>query len=161
MKITPLSQKTLQPALQLLYGIFDNKPEDKDYPGYWLPESLVRNPPRARGKYAPLTSLYWVALEKEEVVGIVGLYQPKEDSESYWLGWYAVHPDRRKKGIGKKLLTFAIEKTKRDGKKSLKLYTSDSPKERIAQTVYEKMGFEEIDRYPKNDYIEIIREKKL
>tara|TARA_Y100000310_G_scaffold345508_1_gene465799 strand:+ start:4939 stop:5202 length:264 start_codon:yes stop_codon:yes gene_type:complete len=64
-----------------------------------------------------------------------------DENEAYWLGWMCVHSDYIGKGFGSKLISFAVKKAKKDGKKFLRLYTSEDPAQAKAQKVYEKKGF--------------------
>ncbi|WP_158269681.1 GNAT family N-acetyltransferase [Desulfonatronum sp. SC1] len=88
---------------------------------------------------------FWIAVDESgEALGISGLYRLRKDGhEAVWLGWYAVHPSARGKGVGGALLRHAIQAARYTGGKYLRLYTSDS--ELIegsgdAQGVYEKYG---------------------
>ncbi len=141
MRIVPLSEKNLKKAMKLLNKVFPVQNE-RECSDYWLPASLgnYRNSPR----YPSVTWLkYWVAVEKENIIGVTGLYELKEDAEEAdWLSWFCVGPSQRGKGVGKKLLAFSIGKAKNRGKKFLRLYTSlNDPNEAAAQKLYEKTGF--------------------
>lgn len=92
---------------------------------------------------------YWVAVDddKDRVVGVIGLYKELKDAkDTYWLGWFCVDPAFRGKGIGTKLLKFAINKAKKQNKKYLRLYTSTDIVEADAQRLYEKHGFKTMDK---------------
>ena len=102
---------------------------------------------------------YFVAVdETEKVLGTTGLYSRRNDEKvAYWLGWYCVDPKFRGKGIGSKLLDYTIKKAKERGKKYLRLYTSTSAGEEVAQQVYDRRGFRTIRREKiKNEKYEII-----
>jgi GNAT superfamily N-acetyltransferase len=91
-----------------------------------------------------ITSLSdWVALDTDNrVIGTVGVYTyRKDEKESCWISWFCVHPNFRGRGIGKKLLQFAIQIARQAGKKYLRLYTSTHPSEANAHALYEKCGF--------------------
>lgn len=88
---------------------------------------------------------FWIAVdEKDEAVGISGLYSLRRDrTEAVWLGWYAVHPLARGQGVGGALLRHAIHEARATGAGYLRLYTSDSDLidgSGDAQAVYEKFG---------------------
>jgi len=144
MKIEKLSKNNLKDAVDLLVDVFDTSPNDDDYPGKWLPLSLEKDKIEEmfRGGEIPYLE-YWVAIEEDKVIGVVGLYTrgDLDKKDVCWLGWFCIHPDYRGKGMGKKLLEFAIEKAKKMGKKIMKLYSSEHPIEKIANKMYEKMGF--------------------
>ena len=87
---------------------------------------------------------YWVATDElmERVAGLVGLYTECGDNDDMiWLGWFCVDPEYRGQKIGEKLLEFAIEQAKEQGKKYLHLYTTDDPEYAVARTLYRKKGF--------------------
>lgn len=97
---------------------------------------------------------YWVAVNEEKrVVGITGFYDDKCDSSVVWLGWYGVHPTNRKRGIGSKLLQFAIEEAGRRGFSTIKLYTSSDAGEKAAHKLYLKFGFSLYAENKKTDKI--------
>lgn len=85
---------------------------------------------------------YWVAIHDDQVAGMVGLYEEKEDAlDSYWLGWYCVDETYRGQYMGKKLMAFAIEQAKVKAKRYLKLYTTSHDVYAVARSQYEKIGF--------------------
>jgi len=85
---------------------------------------------------------FWLASERETVLGIVGLYEHRSNRhEALWLGWFAVAPEARGKGVGGRLLRHAINEARASGRRSLRLYTSTDPNEEAAQAVYERHGF--------------------
>ena len=86
---------------------------------------------------------YWLTIDDSgKVVGTTGLYCYEIDKEeTYWLGWFCVHPNARNQGIGTRLLQFSIEEAKKHGKKFLRLYTSTDPNESDAHKLYEKHKF--------------------
>lgn len=90
-----------------------------------------------------ITSLtYWIAELDDVMVGLVGLYEEKDDAlDTYWLGWYCVDPAYRGQNIGKKLIAFAIHEAKMNAKRYLKLYTTVHDAYGVARMQYEKIGF--------------------
>ena len=139
--IVPLSKETLPQASKLIDEVFRPDVKDGVYPSKDLKSSL--NLKSIPGFKTELTSLnYWVALDKGKVVGITGCYTLiYDEKEATWLGWYCVGPKARGKGVGKLLLDFIITKSKREGKKYLRLYTSKDPNEKRANEIYDKLGF--------------------
>lgn len=130
-KIEPLSKDNLEAACKLANRVFSTEEEP---PSVAFQESL--NPPRSDLRY-------WVAVNSSgEVVGTVGLYYEEADEDRvYWLSWFCVKPEARNRGIGSQLLQFAINKTRKEGRKILKLYTSTDPNEFASHRLYEKYGF--------------------
>ena len=81
-------------------------------------------------------------VENKKVIGITGLYtMPEDEKEANWVAWFCVEPDYRGKGLGSRLLDLMIEKSKKAGKKFLRLYTSDGEIEKEARELYKKSGF--------------------
>jgi len=131
----PLSREFLNDAISLVEEIFTYKC-DQIQARKNLIESLSK----------PNTDKnYWITFdENRKVIGIIGLYlDPKKrnDKITAWLGWFGVHSDYRKRGIGSELLKFIIGKAKRRGVKTLRIYTSLDKNERAAHKLYEKYGF--------------------
>lgn len=140
--MVPLSFKNVDAAKNLLNAVFpvQTRIERSDF---WLPASLDGIYKRKSPNNKVVWVKYWVALEQKKVIGITGLYTLKDDeAEAYWLSWFCVDPVYRQKGIGNRLLDFAIRKAKAGSKRFLRLYTSpDDPNETAAQVLYEKKGF--------------------
>jgi GNAT superfamily N-acetyltransferase len=163
-KIDPLSEKTLTSACKLTLDVFHPNINDKDYPPKWLKASLKPEINKELYLEFDIMSLkYWVALDtNNRVFGIIGLYTLSYDEkEAYWLGWYCVDPKSRGKGVGKLLLNFVISKAKKDGKKWLRLYTSNEPNERRANEIYDKLGFKLIKNKKINEIINSKRFKEF
>jgi GNAT superfamily N-acetyltransferase len=160
--IEPLSKTTLKQANQLANSIFA---EEDCSPAQELCASLSYRALRdyQRKVDAKMLQLdYFVALEDDRVVGLVGLYLMKEDSnDALWLGWYCVHPTSRGKGVGTLLLEFVIEQARSRNKSYLRLYTSTDENEQTAQLLYERYGFHIYDTENLKDYQILYRQKKL
>ena len=66
------------------------------------------------------------------IAGIIGLYcYEKDKGEAFWLGWFGVMPDCRRRGIGERLLRFAISKAKKSDKKFLRENLAEGLKESL------------------------------
>jgi ribosomal-protein-alanine N-acetyltransferase len=97
---------------------------------------LVENP----------ASLLWVAEGEtangeSRVCGIVVVWLILDETH---IATLAVHPDYRGFGIGKQLLTVALEESAQQGAKLATLEVRDSNK--VAQNIYRKCGFESVGR---------------
>lgn len=97
---------------------------------------LVENP----------ASLLWVAEGEtangeSRVCGIVVVWLILDETH---IATLAVHPDYRGFGIGKQLLTIALEESAQQGAKLATLEVRDSNK--VAQNIYHKCGFESVGR---------------
>jgi GNAT superfamily N-acetyltransferase len=81
--------------------------------------------------------------QADRVIGTVGIYCHHHDvDQADWLAMFSIDPDYRGQGLGKQLLNFAINQARSRGKRYLRLYTSTDPKEAVAQTLYERHGFQ-------------------
>jgi GNAT superfamily N-acetyltransferase len=145
MLIQPLSFQTLSGATALVERVFSSLTllERHSFAASLEPDRL----PYAMARtLAGVTQLrYWVLLDPEtdRVVGTVGIYCHHKDAEQAdWLAMFSIDPDYRGQGLGKRLLNFAINQAQARGKRYLRLYTSTDPKEAVAQTLYERNGFQ-------------------
>lgn len=163
MKIIPLSKKYYKKASKLVNSVF----LDEDYsPSKELKASLSKKNLKKFQKhyYNELLNLkYYIAVDAyNSVLGVIGLYTLKNDSkDNIWLGWYCVSPEHRGNKIGKKLLEFAIEEAKRQGKNYLSLYTSTDDNEALAQKIYDINNFDIIYIKDMKDYSLLYRRKNL
>ena len=149
-RIRPLTRTRLSEAIALLNDIFFPG-EEEEPPSSELPASL--NPAKYKEYLAGTQKSdikYWVAIDDfGRVAGIIGLYcYARDKDEAFWLGWFGVMPDCRRRGIGERLLRFAISKAKKSDKKFLRLDTSTDPNELSARRLYEKYGFKLVGREP-------------
>lgn len=146
MKIISLSKKRVKEAVELILRCFpESSPDDYDYAGKWIPYSVDHKKENEKSGMG-----YWVAIEKRKIVGANGLYALPDDKKALWISWFCVAPEYRGKGIGGKLMDFAIKKAKiasgRTGRKILRLYTDTLKRERVARILYKRRGFEEYKR---------------
>jgi len=135
--IVPLSVKNLAGAIALIKKVFVYE-EDRNVAYMNFIETL-------QGENHGQS--YWVALDKQNnVIGITGLYLDDDfaDKEStVWLGWFGVHPQYRRQGIGSALLEFAINEAKQRQYEVMKIYTTIYVSE--AHKLYGKYGFEKMN----------------
>lgn len=148
-KIKLLTKKTLKQAVNLINQVFPD--EEEVSPEDELSASL--DPEKYKEfllKNQILELKYWVAIDdSKKVIGTTGLCCCEEDrDEAIWVGWFCIHPDLRKKGVGTKLLQFSIKEARKRGKKFLRLDTSTDPNELNARRLYEKHGFRLMGREP-------------
>lgn len=148
--IVALTKEWLEETIALADKIFP--PEFEEEPAKdEIPASLF---PEQYREYLAKTEIkpglkYWVAADNGKVIGLIGLYNYEFDPDDLvWLGWFLVDPSARKKGIGNRLLLFAIEEAKKRGKKFLKLYSTDDSAELDSHRLYEKYGFRNIGQKP-------------
>lgn len=140
--IEPLTQTTIQQAIAITDRVFPSQglTEKASYTfrlsliSGWFPQIVLR-------MVNIVEVNYWVAVESDQVLGTTGLYGYSEDfDEAYWLGWTCVCPEARGRGIGKKLVDYAIAQAQQSDKSFLRLYTSTDPNEAVAQNLYENRG---------------------
>lgn len=104
-------------------------------------------------------SLWMVGLEKEQVVGYVGSQSVEGEADMMNV---AVHPDYRRRGIARDLVTHLIAALAEKGVCSLTLEVRASNAPAIA--LYEKMGFVQVGcrpnyyRNPKEDALILRKE---
>jgi GNAT superfamily N-acetyltransferase len=145
MYIEPLSYETLDEAINLVNKVFPYQSISENASSAFR-LSLEQNSIIAKRGFSIIgitEARYWVAVDEQsrKVIGTTGLYcYEKDKNEAYWLGWTCVEPEARGQGIGGKLVDFAIEKARAEGKKFLRLYTSNHANQAIAQILYEKRG---------------------
>ncbi len=165
-KIIALKNKYLGQASNLVDSVFSNE-DIISSPSEALEASLKKEKLDIFIKKNPEidTLEYFLAVDKKErLIGVTGLYSLKSDKEdSCYLGWYCVEKKYRGKGVGGMLLDHSIREARARKKKYLKIYTSTSSSEAVAQLVYEKNGFYIIKKEKRNkgDYDIIIRQKEL
>ncbi|MCX4365280.1 MAG: GNAT family N-acetyltransferase [Bacilli bacterium] len=83
---------------------------------------------------------YYLAYYKDEPIGITVFYYYPDYQEEMWLAWFGILPKYQRKGFGKKVLEWSINKVRLDGKKTLRLYTDETSMQ-DAVNLYKKMGF--------------------
>jgi len=166
MEIKHLSKENLNQAIKLVLKVFPySEPTDEEYAPKWFKASL--NPAKYKKDFKEVSVTYvkyWVAIEKDKVIGAIGIYTYKKDEkEANWLAWFFVDPNYRNKKIGSKLLDYIIEKTKEQKKTYLRLFTSSNPNEAKAQKIYDKRGFKitKIEKEVDKGYDKIYRELKI
>jgi GNAT superfamily N-acetyltransferase len=163
--IEPLSQTTLPQAIAVADQVFPNQGLTEKA-GYFFRLSLISGwwPRLILRSVNIIEAGYWVAVEDDKVLGTTGLYGYNQDfHEAYWLGWTCVSPEARGRGIGSKLVDYAIAKAQQSDKSFLRLYTSTHPNEAVAQTLYENRGLKVIGEKALwgSPYKRIYRELKL
>jgi GNAT superfamily N-acetyltransferase len=165
MEIVPLTQELIPSAQRLVDRVFPHQSLSEQW-SLWAYEhkrSLLIRLGLPLFGVKDLTA-FWGAVEagSTEVIAITGLYSCFKDAdEAVWLGWFCVAPQRRGAGIGGMMLDFAIERARETGKGYLRLYTSDSPDQAVAQQLYEKKGFALVKVRKRRPYNRIYREKLL
>jgi len=87
-------------------------------------------------------------------VGLVVLYtEPNDTPYNCWLGWFCLDEEIRGMGYGKEVLSFAMQKAKESGYKTMSLYCYDDEEFIPALTLYEKFGFSKYKRKEQEIYL--------
>lgn len=162
-----LSDENIDEAIALVYSVFPYEFGTGDSPEEAYRASLDRVDHKDFIKSHNLKDLNYFVVrdsDSEKIVGVTGWYTENIDSENIaWLGWYCVDKNKREKGYGKEILNWTIEQVKEKSFKVFKLYTSNDENEKVAQKLYEDLGFKIIKEEQKegDNYITIYREKLL
>ena len=79
---------------------------------------------KVNGNIQNYFTTYIVYLE-DKPIGVSGLYELPEYSDTVWLNWFGLLPQYRKMGYGNKMFEFLIDEARNRNKDFLRLYTSD------------------------------------
>lgn len=110
LKFEEINKDNLKIAAKLQYEIF---PTSSAYSVYKA---------KVTGNYKSFYIGY-IAYAKNEPIGVTGIYEIPEYSETVWLSWFGVKKEYRKLGYGKQILDYTIKVAKEHKKKYLRLYT--------------------------------------
>jgi len=84
---------------------------------------------------------FWVARDENKIIGFIEFWLMYDESHVIDI---AVRPEYRRKGIGKYLMEFLVEKSAEAGAK--KIFLEVRPSNTPARSLYKKMGFVESGR---------------
>lgn len=92
------------------------------------------------------------------VCGLATLYEYLAQPDEVWLAWYGLLPTARGNGRGAKLLDWLIAQIKAEGRRTLRLWTTDESEYSRATQLYAKRGFvpEEYPAAPGEDWRTIV-----
>lgn len=89
--------------------------------------------------------VYYLAKVEDRIVGLVGLHRYIwGPPENVWLGWFAVAPDCRRAGIGRRLMQQVETLARQQGYKKLFVETYDHPTFTQARAFYASVGFSHV-----------------
>ena len=89
--------------IDIAYNIQKNIwPEDPDYNDFL---DKIKNPSD--------DNISWLVYNNGKIIGITGVYVEDIDNESIWLDWFAILPEYRRKGYGRKVLLDTIDYCKK------------------------------------------------
>jgi ribosomal protein S18 acetylase RimI-like enzyme len=91
-----------------------------------------------------------VALAGDAVVGFVTL--TRHFPETWEITWMAVHPNRHRRGIGRRLVEAAVERCREEGATTLLVKTladtHPSPEYARTRAFYQALGFSRLEVFP-------------
>ena len=110
LRFEEISKDNIKVAAKLQYEIFPNSS------AYSVYKSKIT------GERKDLYIGY-IAYMEDIPVGVTGIYEISEYSDTVWLSWFGIKKEYRKLGYGKQILDYTIEMAKTLNKKYLRLYT--------------------------------------
>jgi len=90
----------------------------------------------------------WVAESANRIVGFIGIVGT--DSETAQLRWFLVDPEFRGMGLGRKLMTLAMNYCREEGFKHVFLWTFNELE--IARHLYQTFGFSLTEKVPRENW---------
>lgn len=127
MKLTykKIDKKNIDTAYNIQKKIW---PDDPDYNSFL---DKIENPGD--------DNVSFLVYDKENIIGITGVYVEDEDNESIWLDWFTILPEYRKKGYGKRVLLDTIDYCKKLNKYLYFRLDTTYYKNRPALFLYDKV----------------------
>lgn len=110
LRFEEISKDNIKVAAKLQYEIFPNSS------AYSVYKSKIT------GERKDLYIGY-IAYMGDKPIGVTGIYEIPEYSDTVWLSWFGIKKEYRKLGYGKQILDYTIEMAKALNKKYLRLYT--------------------------------------
>ena len=113
----------------------------------------------------PMTDDYAAVISDRQVTvaehdgAIVGVVVLTVTDEGFLIDNIAVHPSRRRTGLGRALLQFAEAEARRAGFDAIHLYTHEKMTENLA--LYARLGYVEDERRPENGFARVFMSKRL
>ncbi len=83
----------------------------------------------------------WTALEAGGVCGMATLYAYERQREETWLAWFGLKSSVRGRGAGSAFLDWVISVARGEGRRVLRLWTTDEPEYAAAVRLYMRRGF--------------------
>jgi GNAT superfamily N-acetyltransferase len=97
----------------------------------------------------------WTArLPNGPTCGLAALYGYQAQPDEVWLAWFGLLPPARGRGAGARMLDWIIQEARREGRRTLRLWTTDEAEYTTATTLYARRGFiaEEQPALPGEDW---------
>lgn len=110
LKFEEINKDNIEVAAKLQYEIF---PKSSAYSVY-----KAKITGKRKGLY-----IGYIAYMENMPVGVTGIYEIPEYTDTVWLSWFGIKKEYRKLGYGKQIFDYTIEMAKALNKKYLRLYT--------------------------------------
>lgn len=124
LRFEELTKENIKIAAKTQYEIFPNS------------SAYVTYKKKVIGKNDHLYRAF-IAYKGEEPIGVTGIYEIPEYTDTVWVSWIGLKKEYRKLGYGKQLLDYTIKIAKEHHKKYLRLYTFEIWND-TAQEFYKK-----------------------
>ena len=110
LRFEEINKNNIKVAARLQYEIFPNSS------AYSVYKSKITG---------QIKNLYigYIAYIRDNPIGVTGIYEIPEYSDTAWLSWFGIKKEYRKLGYGKQIFDYTIEMAKVNNKKYLRLYT--------------------------------------
>ncbi|MDP2860094.1 MAG: GNAT family N-acetyltransferase [bacterium] len=112
-------------------------------------------------KKEEFTKYWYYKNDNGKVIGAGAIEKLPDTKDGYFLGWFAVHKDYRRRGLGRKIVEKVEEYARSQNGRFITIDTGEDNK---AQTFYEKVGYKRvgfIPEYFEDKIAKIIYYKKL
>lgn len=121
---------------------------------------LGRKPAPMLADYGTLIAQGLVYVLREPTRGVLcGVLVMMPDNDGIFIENVAVHPEHQRRGLGRRLLSFAERQALASGLSELRLYTNELMTENIAY--YRRLGYEEVDRRMDHGFRRVFMRKVL
>ncbi len=132
-KFQALSNKNFADCIKLKEMLFPESNSNIDYDKYFHKE---------------IDCEYFVVYYKNIPCAITGYYDFDGKHENAFMGWFGVHPDFRKMGIGSKVFDFTFNLVKKRKYKYFRLYTDKKVNQDSVRLYIKKSMIQEPYTYP-------------
>lgn len=138
MNLEPLHADTLRATQQVAADLFPWEHEHQEA----LPASLTPHSYQRFYESRGLESVRcWTAMQAGAVGGMAMLYGYQEQRDELWLAWFGLKASVRGSGSGSKFLDWVVSLARNEGRKVLRLWTTDEAEYRAAVKLYTRRGF--------------------